>query len=83
MAAKKAFLSSNISVFRELSEDEGYYFPFDDIEAMADGIDRLSISHSEQQRLIVYGQRRVTDFSFEELSKELISLYRTQILKQE
>jgi glycosyltransferase involved in cell wall biosynthesis len=82
MAAKKAFLSSNISVFRELSENEGYYFPFDDIEAMAEGIEMLSGSDDEQQRLISYGQRRVPDFSFEILSKELISLYRDKIYEK-
>ena len=80
MAAKKAFLTSNISVFRELSEDKGHYFPFNDIEAMAEGIYMLSGSDDEQQRLISYGQRRVLDFSYEKLSKQLISLYRNQIL---
>ena len=82
MAAKKAFLSSNISMFRGLSENEGYYFPFDDIEAMAEGIEMLSGSDDEQQRLISYGQRRVPDFSFEILSKELISLYRDKIYEK-
>lgn len=78
MAAGKPFLSSDISVFRELSQDNGYYFPVDDVEAMAESIITLSGSSDEQQRLISYGQVRVSDFSYEKLSQELISLYREQ-----
>jgi len=79
MAAGKPFLLSDIAVFRELSENKGSYFRYDDIGAMAQGIEALAGSHNEQERLIKYGGTRVTDFSYENLSQELISLYQSQI----
>lgn len=76
MAAAKPFLLSDIAVFRELSEGQGIYFPYDDANAMADAIELLAGSIDEQMRLIHYGRLRVRDFSFDALSKELISFYR-------
>lgn len=76
MASEKPFLLSDIAVFRELSEEQGIYFPHDDSTAMARAIAMLAGSGDEQRRLIDYGRRRVEDFSFEALSRELISLYR-------
>jgi glycosyltransferase involved in cell wall biosynthesis len=76
MAAEKPFLLSDIAVFRELSEEKGIYFPYDDIHAMANAIAMLARSNDEQKRLIDYGRGRVKDFSFDTLSKELVSFYR-------
>lgn len=75
MAAQKPFLLSDIAVFRELSEDHGQYFPPDDIEAMADAIFALALSDDEQQRLINYSRRRLQDFHFKTISKQLVSFY--------
>lgn len=76
MAAEKPFLLSDIAVFRELSEEQGIYFPYDDATAMADAIASLAGSIDEQMRLVDYGRRRVSDFGFDALSKELVSFYR-------
>lgn len=76
MAAEKPFLLSDIEVFRELSEEQGIYFPHDDSNSMAGAIAMLARSNDEQKRLIDYGRNRVKDFSFDTLSKELVSFYR-------
>ncbi|MGX1100227.1 glycosyltransferase family 4 protein [Amorphus sp. MBR-141] len=76
MAVRKPFLLSDIAVFRELSEDQGIYFPYDDSNAMASAIATLARSDDEQKRLVDYGSIRVKDFSFDTLSKELVSFYR-------
>lgn len=76
MAAEKPFLLSDIAVFRELSEEQGIYFPYDDSTAMAHAIATLAGSSDDQKRLIDYGRRRVKAFCFDALSKELVSFYR-------
>ncbi|MDF2369217.1 MAG: glycosyltransferase family 1 protein [Rhizobiaceae bacterium] len=78
MAAKKPFVLSDIAVFKELSEEQGVYFAHNDVNAMASAIAILARSNVEQKRLIDYGGRRVKDFSFNRLSKELVSFYQAQ-----
>lgn len=76
MAAEKPFLLSDISVFRELTEEQGIYFPYEDTSAMARAIAMVAGSDDEQRRLIDYGRSRVKDFSYDKLSMELLSFYR-------
>ena len=79
MAAGKPFLTSDIAVFRELSEDQGCYFQFDDAIAMANSIAALTESSEEQQRLINYGKTRMRDFSYDKLSQELVAFYQNSL----
>lgn len=77
MAAGRSMVLSDIPVFREITQDRSVYFPHDDAEAMAAAIERVLSSGSERARLIDYGKERVEAFSFQSLSGQLESLYRS------
>jgi glycosyltransferase involved in cell wall biosynthesis len=75
MAAKRPMVLSNIPVFSEITQDKGVYFPYDDVDAMAQSMERVLSSSSEQARLIEYGNERVKAFSFPTLAGQLAQLY--------
>jgi glycosyltransferase involved in cell wall biosynthesis len=75
MAADKPAVVSDIPVFREITENQGIYFPHDSAEAMATAIERTLSSADQMDALRAYGHRRVQDFSFERLSAQLAELY--------
>jgi glycosyltransferase involved in cell wall biosynthesis len=77
MAAGCPMVLSDIPVFREITEDSGVYFPFDDAEAMAAAIETVLSSSSERARMIEYGRKRVQAFSFQSLAGQLAGSYRT------
>jgi glycosyltransferase involved in cell wall biosynthesis len=77
MAAKCPMVLSDIPVFREITQEQGVYFPHNDSEAIADAIDKVLSSDSEITRLIQYGNQRVQDFSFSKISMDLVSLYKS------
>lgn len=79
MAAGRPIVLSDIPVFREITQNRGIYFPFNDIGAMADIIDLGLSSCSERARLIEYGIDRVMDFSFKSLAIQMEHLYRSLI----
>ncbi len=77
MAAGRPMVLSDIAVFREITQNKGIYFPYDDVELMASAIETgLSSSH-ERARLIDYGNKRVKDFSFKNLAEQVVSLYKS------
>jgi glycosyltransferase involved in cell wall biosynthesis len=76
MAAHRPLLLSNIGVFRELTEDQGAYFPPDDIDAIARAIDEMRLNPERQRSVVAYGERRVHDFSFENLADQVEQIYR-------
>lgn len=76
MAARRPMVLSNISVFREITQDQGVYFPHDNVELMALAIENVLFSTSESERLIKYGSERVKDFSFANLAAQIEDLYR-------
>ena len=77
MAASCPMVLSDIPVFREITQDQGIYFPCRDIEAMADAVEKALSSSGERTRLIDYGNERVKAFSFGSLAQQLESLYRS------
>lgn len=77
MAAGVPMVLSDIHVFREITEDQGMYFPHDDPNLMASAIDEVLSSQSEQNRLVQYGNKRVQDFSFKKIAMDLANVYKT------
>jgi glycosyltransferase involved in cell wall biosynthesis len=77
MAAGRPMVLSDIAVFREITQDKGVYFPYDDAESIAAAMETVLSSKSECARLIEYGKERVQAFSFQILSGQLEGLYRT------
>ena len=76
MAAERPMVLSDLPVFREITQDKGVYFPFDDTAAMASAIEKVLSSDSEQRRLIEYGKKRIPTFSFSSLAAQLEAVYR-------
>jgi glycosyltransferase involved in cell wall biosynthesis len=77
MAASRPMVLSDLPVFREITQDQGVYFPYHDPELMANAIEMVLSSSKERQRLIEYGNERVKAFSFRSLAKQLERLYRS------
>ena len=77
MAAARPLVTSDIPVFRELTQGMGHYFPPGDSSAAADAIDRVWSDAGERERLIAHGRRRVADFGFDRLADELAALHRS------
>ncbi len=75
MAAHRPIVLSDLSVFREITEDKGIYFPHDNIEAMAFAIEKVLFSSSETARLVEYGKGRIEAFSFKNSAAQLEILY--------
>lgn len=79
MAAGRPIVLSDIPVFREITQDRGNYFQPHDVESLAFAIENVLSSGSERERLIEYGNKRVLDFSFQNLAGQLEDLYRSLI----
>lgn len=77
MAAGCPMALSDIPVFREITQNKGAYFRFDDAESMAVVIDEVLSSSNERERQIVYGNERVQMFSFQSLAAQLEQIYRS------
>lgn len=77
MAANCPMVLSDIPVFREITENKGVYFPYDDPQAIAETIEKTLTSPIECKRLIEYGKQRVLDFSFKNISNDLTNLYKS------
>ena len=76
MAACCPMVLSDIPVFREITQNHGIYFPYDDVELMACAIERGLTSRDERLQSIEYGCERVNDFCFQILATKLAVLYR-------
>ena len=77
MASNRPMVLSDLSVFREITQDRGIYFPHNDVELMANAIERGLSSSSDRTQLVEYGNERVKDFSFQSLAAQIRHLYRT------
>jgi glycosyltransferase involved in cell wall biosynthesis len=75
MAAKRPMVLSNIPVFTEITQRQGVYFAFDDVDGIAQAMESVLSSPSEQARLVAYGVERVSAFSFPTLARRLVQLY--------
>lgn len=76
MASLRPVVTSDIAVFRELSEGQGRDFPLYDPYAAAAAIERVWSDPGEAARLVAYGDRRVGDFAFPTLAARLAALHR-------
>ena len=79
MAAHRPIITSDIGVFREITEDQGCYFPPLDPEAMASSILQLVDQPLLADRLVEYGTARISDFRYEHLATQVTELYRQLI----
>ncbi len=79
MAFKKPIALSSLPVFREITEDQAIYFPPNDIEGMAYAIESALTSEELREKIIKYGCKRIQDFSFQTLAKEMVNIYRDLI----
>lgn len=75
MAAGRPLVTSDIAVFREVTQGQGCYFAVDDPAAAAAAIDRVWTDDTERARLIGYGDMRVGDFAFDALADRIAALY--------
>lgn len=76
MASACPMVLSDIPVFREITGNQGVFFPFDDVPAMAKAMATVLDSADERRRLIALGHDRVKDFGFSALAVKLEALYR-------
>jgi len=79
MAAEQPMVLSDLPVFREITQNQGIYFPHNDEEAMASAIEKALTSTSERARLVSYGKERVQAFSFQRLSGQFNNLYNSLV----
>lgn len=77
MAAGSPIILSDIPVFREITQNQGLYFPHHDSEAMASAIEEGLESSEVRQHLIEYGKKRILDFHFEKIAEKYASLYKS------
>lgn len=75
MAARRPFVLSDIPIFREITQDQGVYFPPEDIEAMAAAIQTVCESCELRRTLADYGRHRVNDFGFDALALQVQTAY--------
>lgn len=75
MAAERPYVLSDLPVFREITENTAVYFPHDDIEAMANAIERGLASSDLRERLVCYGSQRVQAFGFARLAEQMVGVY--------
>jgi glycosyltransferase involved in cell wall biosynthesis len=76
MAAKRPMVLSDISVFREITEDRGVYFSPECPESIAAAIYNGLTSPTLRQKLVDYGEKRIHDFSFKNIARAYAKLYR-------
>ena len=75
MAARRPLVTSDIMVFRELTGQQGCYFPVHDPILAADMIERLWNDFREQRRLVAWGDERVGTFAAHLLAAQITALY--------
>lgn len=76
MAAGCPMALSDTPVFREITRNQGLYFPFDDVSAMTEAIAAGLQSDRERQRQRAVNAERVMDFAFDGIAAGLEALYR-------
>jgi glycosyltransferase involved in cell wall biosynthesis len=79
MASGCPMALSDISVFREITQNQGVYFSPTDAMEMALAMEKVLTSNSERWRLVEYGRARVADFSFGNLAGQLETVYRSLV----
>lgn len=77
MAAAKPMVLSDLPVFREITQGSGAYFQPTSVHDMAKAILAMLSDNAEQRRVVEYGARRLEDFSYRQLARQVKALYRT------
>jgi glycosyltransferase involved in cell wall biosynthesis len=75
MAARRPLVLSDTQVFRELTEGQGAYFPWDDSRAMASSIREMLSNPERRQATISYGEQRLKAFGFDRLAAQVEQVY--------
>lgn len=75
MAAGIPMVTSDIPVFKEITEGQGVYFSPSEVDGISDAIQRTLESSADRANLVRYGRDRVRDFSVDRVSEQLASLY--------
>ncbi len=75
MAARLPMAMSDLPVFKEITQNQSAYFPFDDPLRMAEVIAELIVDTQKRENQIKYGTNRILDFSFENIAQQLEKLY--------
>lgn len=75
MAAHRPCVTSDIAVFREITQGHGAYSAVDDPDAIAAQIRRVSDDPAFAARLVAYGAVRARDFDFTRLARQVTDLY--------
>jgi glycosyltransferase involved in cell wall biosynthesis len=76
MAAGTPMILSNISAFKEITENKGIYFNLNEQSSLANMILLLLEDSNMRNSIIHYGQGRVDDFSFEKIAINVQDLYK-------
>ena len=77
MAHNKPLILSNISVFKEITENKGVYFDPNKIKSIANSIENVLEDTKISIELTEYGRNRVKDFDFRKLAPRLMEIYLT------
>jgi len=75
MASGTPIILSDISVFKEITENKLIYFPVGNSESLANEIIKLINKSSDLITMRDYGIRRVLDFNFNQLAEKQESIY--------
>lgn len=79
MAAQRPMVLSDLPVFREITEHQGFYFSPESADSMASAMHAVLSSSAEQQRLVDYGRRRIDAFGYKNLASQVKSLYESMM----
>ena len=75
MAANKPMVLADTAVFRELTLDNGLYFPVHDADAAASAIETVWNDPVERTRQSLFASDRLNDFTFDRLAKQIALVY--------
>lgn len=75
MAAKAPLISSNLDVFKEITQNKGIYFDPDSPDDIAQTIKNTLTDSSLLDDIVDYGNNRVKDFGFDSLALQLKNFY--------
>lgn len=77
MAAGRPMVLSDLDVFKEITQRQGVYFSPTDVDGMAACIGTVLASDTEQARIIAYGERRVQDFTYASLARQVSAIHQS------
>ncbi len=75
MASKTPLVLSDIPVFREITQDQAYYFNPYNVSSIADAIEGALSNEELMSKQALYGRKRVKSFFFENLAKKMSNIY--------